>query len=368
MGLLDTLTAQTPQGEQIRSGLLGLGMGLLGGSTGHYGQFAPALAMGLGGMQRGMQDTRENQMREQQLAQDAMWNNLRTQQAQLDLSNQQGLRDWLAPTSTGTAQAFPVGAGGAGTTASMLQQRVQEALASPNPEIRQWGFKMASMQNSNTQGMSGLVPTDRGYAYRKPDGSTGFLVGDDGKPLMPVSLLAQDPSRQQDIAQSKAYGAETGKSQAGLEFNAPGAIEDADRMLSTIDEVMSHPGLNQAVGAYVGALPTITPDARDFGAKLGQLQGQVFLQAYEKLKGAGVITDFEGQKAEAALAALTRAQSSEQFKAALQDLRAVVSSGQDRLRSRVGGANGAGQPAPAAQAAPAAPQSNQGGFSHLWGG
>ena len=45
-GLLDTLHADNDEGRQLRGGLLNMGIGLLSGSTGHYGQFAPALAQG----------------------------------------------------------------------------------------------------------------------------------------------------------------------------------------------------------------------------------------------------------------------------------------------------------------------------------
>jgi len=62
MGLFDAISAQTPQGEQLRSGLLGLGMGLLQGSTGNYGQFGPALAQGFGHAAEGMQQTRKYQL------------------------------------------------------------------------------------------------------------------------------------------------------------------------------------------------------------------------------------------------------------------------------------------------------------------
>lgn len=264
--------------------------------------------------------------------------------------------------SDGGAQAFPVGPSGAPqqpATQSAGQQPMllpgfdesqsRNMLAVMGPE--RYAQALARGLGDRGQGMSGLVPTNQGYAYRKPDGSTGFLTGDDGQPLMPVSLLNQDPTRQGDIAQARASGTETGKATAQAKFEAPKELATTDQMLSVIDGVLDHAGLDSAVGMIQGRLPPMTEGATDFNAKLGQLQGQLFLQAYQSLKGGGQITEVEGAKAEAAMAALTRVQSEDQFKAALKDLRDVVVSSRDRIAKRAGiepggSAQGSGQPTP----------------------
>lgn len=56
MALFSTLTAPGPQGDMLRQGLLGLGAGLLSGSQGSYGAFAPALGAGVAGMSMGMEN------------------------------------------------------------------------------------------------------------------------------------------------------------------------------------------------------------------------------------------------------------------------------------------------------------------------
>jgi len=65
-------------------------------------------------------------------------------------------------------------------------------------------------------------------------------------------------------------------------------------------------------------------NAADFEAKLGQVQGKLFLQAFETLKGGGQITEVEGEKATSALANLSASQSEEQFRAALLEFRYEV--------------------------------------------
>lgn len=249
--------------------------------------------------------------------------------------------------SGGSAQAFPVGPSGAAQQPA-VQDTTQQPMLLPGMNEAQSRNMLLTMgperyaqvlanASGRMQGMSGLVPTDQGYAYRKPDGSTGFLTGDDGKPLMPVSLLNQDPTRQGAVAQARAHGTETGKATAQAQFEAPKELATADQMLATIDAVGNHKGLDSAVGWIQGRLPVIGEDATDFKAKLDQLQGQLFLQAYQTLKGGGQITEVEGAKAEAAMAALTRAQSEGQFKSALKDLRDVVVASKGRIEKRAGG-------------------------------
>lgn len=78
-GLLDTLNAQDDEGRQLRGGLLNMGIGLLSGSTGHYGQFAPALAQGFAGFQQGQQQVIDDRFKK---AQQEQMQSLRNMQMQ----------------------------------------------------------------------------------------------------------------------------------------------------------------------------------------------------------------------------------------------------------------------------------------------
>ena len=101
----------------------------------------------------------------------------------------------------------------------------------------------------------------------------------------------------------------------------------ARSMLQTIDGLLADPGLDSAVGTkgaitqYMGPL---APDAARARSRIQQIQGQAFLQAFESLKGGGQITEIEGQKAEAAIARLNTAQSADDFRAALLELKGVI--------------------------------------------
>lgn len=69
-------------------------------------------------------------------------------------------------------------------------------------------------------------------------------------------------------------------------------------------------------------------------AKVRQAQGQVFLEAYESLRGAGALTNVEGQKGEQAKARLDAAQDEASFLQAINELEDVLVSAQDRLDAR----------------------------------
>lgn len=69
-------------------------------------------------------------------------------------------------------------------------------------------------------------------------------------------------------------------------------------------------------------------------AKVQQAKGQVFLEAYESLRGAGALTNQEGAKGEQAKARLDTAQSEKDFEAALDELEEVITSSANRLESK----------------------------------
>ena len=130
-------------------------------------------------------------------------------------------------------------------------------------------------------------------------------------------------------------------------------------MLGVIDKALSHPGLSASTGLQGLVDPrNYIPgtDARNFGVLHDQLKGNTFLQAYEALKGGGAITDIEGQKGTDAIGRLNRAQSTDEFKEALNDLKTIIANGGARMQKAMpgnqGGASGNWGGAPASPAVP----------------
>lgn len=111
-----------------------------------------------------------------------------------------------------------------------------------------------------------------------------------------------------------AKGKETGKATGEAQVALPGGEFDLDRMIEDVDRVARHPGLPKAVGvkAY---LPSIKGgDAANFEALLETLKGKAFLTQFNKLRGAGQITEIEGKKATDALTNLSIDQNEKQFR------------------------------------------------------
>jgi hypothetical protein len=144
------------------------------------------------------------------------------------------------------------------------------------------------------------------------------------------------PTEEQSYIVEKKASEEAGKQKGQAKFNL-GKSKDAARfMLDTIDQQLNDPGTKYITGKY--SLAPIIPgsdQARAF-SRHEQIQGKVFLQAYQTLRGGGQITEVEGQKAEAAIARLNRSQSTGDYKSALKELADVVRAALKRSKEQAG--------------------------------
>ena len=100
-------------------------------------------------------------------------------------------------------------------------------------------------------------------------------------------------------------------------------------LIARIDALMNDPNLEDALGfegivrgfaSNVG----LDPNVARVNEMIKQVRGDVFLQAFEKLKGGGQITELEGMKAEQAMARLGQMQSYEDYVNSLKELRFYV--------------------------------------------
>lgn len=147
---------------------------------------------------------------------------------------------------------------------------------------------------------------------------------------------------------------EQGKGQAKFETAAPQAIATAEQMLSKIDQMVgapaklnakgqviekgtaAHPGFKAAVGAS-SLIPTMPGSkAADFEARLDEIKGGAFLEAYNTLRGGGSITEVEGQKATQAITRMSTAQSEKEFIDAARDFQNVIRIGIKRSKEKLG--------------------------------
>ncbi|WFR98719.1 hypothetical protein [Rhizobium tumorigenes] len=168
---------------------------------------------------------------------------------------------------------------------------------------------------------------------------------DTGTELVTVGPGGQEisrvPKQNQQENREKALGTELGKASGDAANNLPQVEGQANQLLSTIDSLSNDPYLGHMVGPWVSRLPTFSADGARVQSKMDQIGGQSFLQAFISLKGGGQITEVEGDKATKAIARLNTAQSETDYRAALQELRDIVTKGVERARQKAAGAGAA---------------------------
>ena len=92
------------------------------------------------------------------------------------------------------------------------------------------------------------------------------------------------------------------------------SIQGKAALIGRIDALMNDPNLEDALGfeGIVRGFASnigLDPNVARVNEMIKQVRGEVFLEGFEKLKGAGQITELEGQKAEQAYARLGQMQS-----------------------------------------------------------
>lgn len=144
-------------------------------------------------------------------------------------------------------------------------------------------------------------------------------------------------------ASDKAEGAQSGKSRAEAQAELSKVEDNAFSILGMIDSLDNDPYLDSMLGPVSSRLPNVSAEAARVQSKMDQIGGQAFLQAFQTLRGGGQISNVEGEKAQAAIARLSTAQSPKDYRDALNELRTIVQSGLDRARRSVSGGSPAGE-------------------------
>jgi len=171
---------------------------------------------------------------------------------------------------------------------------------------------------------------------RGQDGGVSIGQLGDGK-IVPAQIqdgmTVIDPQQKSMMQQQ---GRSQGKIQGETLQNLPVVETNAARALETVDMLLNHKGIDAGTGfsAKIPAIPG--SDKYAFNVANKQAQGQVFLQAYEALKGGGVITEIEGLKGEQALARMNTAQSRADYEQGLRDYKRVIENGLAAARAKAG--------------------------------
>lgn len=165
-------------------------------------------------------------------------------------------------------------------------------------------------------------------------------------------MMVSSTGQMQAVPQTPQQKAQTeletksAESQAEARREFPKIEQKAQEMLANIEALPSHPGFKGVIGApdtlsglaykMFGAAPPGTDEA-GFTARLDQIGGQQFLQAFESLKGGGAISEVEGTKASNAMSRLAKTeQSEESYLQAADELKTIINKGLANSRAAAG--------------------------------
>lgn len=142
-----------------------------------------------------------------------------------------------------------------------------------------------------------------------------------------------------EVAEELSEAEKRAEARANAIVNLPKQVEQATQTIGAINGIRNDPAL-QSVTAEMWLNPAkILPGTEAFGfmQRVKQLEGKVFAQAYETLKGGGPITEIESDMAMRAIARMSTAQSTEDYLAALQEFEDAVRSGVARVEREARG-------------------------------
>jgi hypothetical protein len=206
--------------------------------------------------------------------------------------------------------------------------------ASGNPVMMQPGSDGIATQTQLPPGV-----TLAGKEPVKFDAGTHFVL------LDPITRqqIGVIPKDLKGAAAAKELGEIQGQAQGEL----PGAEMTAARTIKQIDEFIGSKGFGEVFGKLDQFRPnwTMSDQGAEALTRFKQLSGRAFLEGRMMLKGGGAITDFESNKAEAAIARLERSLNEADAKTALEDFKEAVREGATKLRVRAGQSPAAAPPA-----------------------
>lgn len=204
----------------------------------------------------------------------------------------------------------------------------QAALVARSPDVLQKYLAPADAQSANPETFGTTLNwTQDGRPYVVGNrGSMKFIETGDAKPMPP-----------EELARARATGTLTGKTVAQAKLQLPQVLEKATNITAQLQSLEMDPHLPNMVGPVAGRQPNISADAERVQAKMDQITGAAFLQAFESLKGGGQITEIEGRKATEAITMLQNVRMKpDDYKAAIDALKKIVRNGVIRAKVDAG--------------------------------
>lgn len=178
-------------------------------------------------------------------------------------------------------------------------------------------------------GLFSMIDTGQGVYGVTRKGDVRAMMGPDGKPLVSYH---SDPSLRFNM-----NAAGTGGKAAGTSAEAWPKTQADFKIIGDTIKGFYEPKVREQAPKAIGfgaMAPTVPGVNSDFRSRQKSLGGQIFLQAFNSLRGGGAITENEGAKAESAYFRAINANTPDEFYSALDELSGIMGTMHHASRTR----------------------------------
>jgi len=154
----------------------------------------------------------------------------------------------------------------------------------------------------------------------------------------PAGLVPVVPGKTAKDKAAEEIEIDAAKAQALAFRNLPDVLAGVERSVKLVKDLKDSPDLDKLVGSTYGKLQSLisgTTEA-DLQARINQIKGDAFIQAFQDLKGGGAVSETEGEKATTARTRMSEAQSVKEFQAAAQEYIDVMEAGAKSAKRKAG--------------------------------
>ena len=178
--------------------------------------------------------------------------------------------------------------------------------------------------------MNGLVPIRKGTDKMYDDYVKGFRSQSRNDGQEPLTRENWEIKNRTDAT----FQTEQAKTDSERYSKGTPAIRTAQQTLDHVERMINHPGMEKVItpNPIMKGMPNFTPAADDFASMHETLQSKLFLSSVELMKGTGPLSNAEGDKVQAAVAALKNVRNPEVYRERLREIQASLVSLQDAVR------------------------------------
>lgn len=163
----------------------------------------------------------------------------------------------------------------------------------------------------------------------------------DGKTMEVQFPEGQRPLTPGELAGQKQEAISMAKAKATAAITLPKLADVITTNIQDMNNLAAHAGRDNATGRFRGQLgdesTLLSQEGIDFRSRFKQVKGEAYLNAFDTLRGAGAISNQEGEAGKAAINRLSTVTSKEEFDNALNDAKKYYLLGLERTKRAAAG-------------------------------